>query len=428
MRTAVAGLSAQGGDGVSTEYLRAALWHRMRALEDDPQVPLFFGRIDLAAERLYVGRRHVSDDRGEPLVIDWRAAISRAFYRVSARAPMGVRLRRRFGFFHGLLTAYEDERLDAGQERADSALLEAEIERPRLGPMRDIVATIQPEQDDIVRSDLTRTVCVQGAPGTGKTAVGLHRAAWLLYAHRQQLSRQGVLVVGPNTSFLRYIGDVLPALGEIDAAQTTVPQLCGRVRLRRVDSPERGRLVGDTRLAQVLHRALWAQLHEPDEALVVPRGSRRWRVPPHVAGPIVDELRQRGVRYGAGRALLPQRIAHAVLVGMEAGGDSPDDRVQDAIARSRPVLRLCAQVWPPVGRSGWCFGCCPTRTCSRPARRGCSTPRNASCSGGPGRRAAPPRRRGRWATRSWSTRLPICSTGSRVGVTSCWTRRRTCPR
>jgi len=348
MRTAVAGLSAQGGDGVSTEYLRAALWHRMRALEDDPEVPLFFGRIDLAAERLYVGRRHVSDDNGEPLVSDWRAAISRTFYRASARAPMGVRLRRRFGFFHGVLTAYEDEWLGAGQELADSALLEAEVERPRLGPMRDIVATIQPEQDDIVRSDLTRTVCVQGAPGTGKTAVGLHRAAWLLYAHRQQLSRQGVLVVGPNTSFLRYIGDVLPALGEIDVAQTTVPQLCGRVRIRGVDPPERGRLVGDTRLAQVLHRALWAQLREPDEALVVPRGSRRWRVPPHIAGPIVDELRQRGVRYGAGRALLPQRMAHAVLVRMEAGGDLPADRVQDAIARSRPMLKWCAQVWPPV--------------------------------------------------------------------------------
>jgi len=106
-------------------------------LEDDPEVPLFFGRIDLAAERLYVGRRHVSDDNGEPLVSDWRAAISRTFYRASARAPMGVRLRRRFGFFHGVLTAYEAEWLGAGQELADSALLEAEVERPRLGPMRD---------------------------------------------------------------------------------------------------------------------------------------------------------------------------------------------------------------------------------------------------------------------------------------------------
>ena len=101
--------------------------------------------------------------------------------------------------------------------------------------MRDIVATIQPEQDDIVRSDLDTTVCVQGAPGTGKTAVGLHRAAYLLYAHRDQLSRQGVLVVGPNASFLRYIADVLPALGEIDAKQTTVEELVAHVPVKAVD-------------------------------------------------------------------------------------------------------------------------------------------------------------------------------------------------
>src|SRR6185436_21132809 len=111
---------------------------------------------------------------------------------------------------------------------ADSQILEAEIERPRLGPMRDIVATIQPEQDDIVRADLSTSVCVQGAPGTGKTAVGLHRAAYLLYSHREQLTRQGVLVVGPNASFLRYIRDVLPALGEIDATQTTIEELAGK--------------------------------------------------------------------------------------------------------------------------------------------------------------------------------------------------------
>ena len=352
MRSTVAGLSAQGGNSVSTEYLKAALWRRMRALEDDPSVPLFFGRLDLdsaaGAERLYVGRRHVTDVDGEPMVIDWRAGISRAFYRASTRDPMRVRQRRRFGFAHGELTAYEDEHLSAGQQTQHSTLLEEEIERPRLGPMRDIVATIQPEQDDIVRSDLATTVCVQGAPGTGKTAVGLHRAAWLLYVHREQLSRQGVLVVGPNASFLRYIGDVLPALGEIDAAQATMEQLCGRVTVRRADPPDRGRLVGHARVAEVLRRAVWAQLQDPTEPLVVPRGSRRWRVPAYESAPIVDELRGRGIRYGAGRALLPQRMAHALLSRMEAAGESPDDRVQDAVARSRPVKAWCNTVWPAV--------------------------------------------------------------------------------
>src|SRR3954452_14740273 len=122
---------------------------------------------------------------------------------------MGVERRRRLGFQHGEMTAYEDEHLLEGRTIDHSTILETEIERPRVGPMRDIVATIQPEQDVIVRSDLEQSVCVQGAPGTGKTAVGLHRAAFLLYTHRDQLSRQGVLVVGPNASFLRYIGDVL---------------------------------------------------------------------------------------------------------------------------------------------------------------------------------------------------------------------------
>src|SRR5205807_9434641 len=133
--------------------------------------------------------------------------ISRSFYRASATLPMGVTLRRRFGFSHGVLTSYEEEHLDRGEEHdpATSAILTAEIERPRVGPMRDIVATIQPEQDELVRADLDRSLCVQGGPGTGKTAVGLHRAAYLLYSHRRQLKRNGVLVVGPNPAFLHYI-------------------------------------------------------------------------------------------------------------------------------------------------------------------------------------------------------------------------------
>lgn len=359
MRARVGGLTAHGGDAVSTEYLKQALWHRMRALEDDPEVPLFFGRLDLAGagapederegERLYVGRRHVTDEQGDPLVLDWRARICRAFYRAGPRDPMGVRLRRRFGFRAGTLTAYEDEPLvDEPAASTGSAILVEEIERPRLGPMRDIVATIQPDQDDVVRAPLDTTVCVQGAPGTGKTAVGLHRAAYLLYTHRDQLTRQGVLVVGPNPSFLRYIGDVLPALGEIDARQTTVEDLCGRVRVRVADDPATGRLKGDLRMAEVLRRVVWALLRVPDEPLVVPRGARRWRVPPYLAEPIVAELRERGVRYAAGRALLPQRMAHAVLVRMEEAGESPDDRVQDAVARSRPVRAWCDRVWPRV--------------------------------------------------------------------------------
>ncbi len=355
--------SSAAGDWVSQKYLESTIFLRMKALADDPTVPLFFGRLDYTeehdearGERFYIGRRHVSDADGDPMVVDWRARISRAFYRASKAEPMGVELRRRFGFQHGELTAYEDEALLEGETREHSEILEAEIERPRVGPMRDIVATIQPEQDLIVRSELDQSVCVQGAPGTGKTAVGLHRAAYLLYAHRDQLSRQGVLVVGPNASFLRYIGDVLPALGEIDAQQTTIEglvqktlaRLNARYAIRGEDNPAVATLKGDARLATVVSRALWSQVVAPAEGLLVPRGARRWRLASYEVEEILDDLRGRAVRYGAARAMLPQRLAHAILVKMELAGDSPDDRVQDAVARSREVKRYVDAVWPAV--------------------------------------------------------------------------------
>ncbi|MGE5719770.1 MAG: HelD family protein [Nocardioidaceae bacterium] len=364
MRERAAALdTSAAGDWVSQQILESAIYQRMKALEDDPTVPLFFGRLDFAeshedarGERFYIGRRHVTDDSGDPMVVDWRARISTAFYRAGPAEPMGVRLRRRFGFQQGAMTAFEDERLLEGVEEVHSEILESEIERPRVGPMRDIVATIQPEQDLIVRAGLDRSVCVQGAPGTGKTAVGLHRAAYLLYTHRDQLSRQGVLVVGPNASFLRYIGDVLPALGEIDAEQTTIEELVGktlagldaRYTIRGEDPPEVAALKGDARMATVLQRALWSHLKPPAEGLVVPRGARRWRVTTYEAEEIITALRDRGVRFGAARAMLPQRLAHAVLVKMELAGDSPDDRVQDAVARSRPVKQYADRLWPAV--------------------------------------------------------------------------------
>jgi DNA helicase IV len=359
MRQHAASLEALGGDHVSTEHLKQALYRRMKALEDDPSVPLFFGRLDYDAslgaeqnETLYIGRRHVTGETGgEPLVIDWRAGMSRPFYQARPGQPMGVRLRRRFGFSHGQLTAYEDEELTEAEQAAYSDIMESEIERPRTGPMRDIVATIQPEQDSIVRAGLSQSLCVQGAPGTGKTAIGLHRAAYLLYAFREQLARSGVLVVGPNDSFLSYIADVLPALGEIDAAQTTVTSLvclANRVSVRGFDSVPAALIKGDARMAEVLHRAVWSHLGTARTPLVVPRGAYQWRVGAYLTAEVVEELRQRGVRYGAGRAMLPQRLSHQVLLRMEAGGDSPDDRVQDAVARSKPVRAYTDALWPAL--------------------------------------------------------------------------------
>jgi len=346
--------NAVAGDRVSSEFLALTLHERVKTLADDPTSTLFFGRIGLDHDveghaDWYIGRRHIHDEHGDPLVIDWRADLSGAFYRATRTDPMGVTLRRRFGVDSGLLTAYEDEHLqDRTEGERRSAILQAEIERPRVGPMRDIVATIQPEQDEIVRAGLATSICVQGAPGTGKTAVGLHRAAWLLYAHRDRLSRAGVLVVGPNVAFLEHIGAVLPALGEVEVRHTTAADLVASAPAKGSDPTDRAVLKGDSRMAEVLHRAVWAQVRPATEPLVVPRGARKWRIPSYAVQDVLDELRDRGVRYGAAGAMLPQRLAHLVLLAMERSGDSPDDRVQDAVARSTAVRSYAASLWPTV--------------------------------------------------------------------------------
>ncbi|MFE4976679.1 HelD family protein [Kitasatospora sp. NPDC056651] len=349
------------GSWVTTVILQNQIEARIAALADLSHTPLFFGRLDYlhaiseelsegsGGESFYIGRRHVHDADGDPMVIDWRAPVSQPFYRASRTEPMDVERRRRFGYTGGELTAYEDEHLtDPAETERTSALLAAEIEKPRVGPMRDIVATIQPEQDEIVRSDITGTICVQGAPGTGKTAVGLHRVAFLLYAHRERLARTGTLVIGPNNAFLSYIEQVLPALGELEVAQATVQQLVGHVEVRGEDGPEAARLKGDARMAEVLRRAVRSGITLPAEPCVVVRGSRRWRVPAYELVEIIEELKGREVRYGAARDALPQRIAHAVLLKMEQGGEAPDDRVQDAVARNAAVKAVVKECWPAV--------------------------------------------------------------------------------
>lgn len=354
-------ISDVAGTWVTAEVLRKQVERRIAALADLAHTPLFFGRLDFlhaisgdasegaGGERFYIGRRHVHDAEGDPMVIDWRAPVSQTFYRASRKDPMDIGKRRRFGYTGGELTAYEDENLsDPAELESASALLAAEIEKPRVGPMRDIVATIQPEQDEIVRAEVTGTVCVQGAPGTGKTAVGLHRVAYLLYAHRERLAKSGTLVIGPNASFLSYIEQVLPALGELDVAQATVQELVRHVEVRGTDSAEAARIKGDARMAQVLRRAVRSGITLPTEPCVVVRGSRRWRVPAYELVEIIKELASRDIRYGAAMEALPQRVSHAVLLKMEQGGEAPDDRVQDAVARSREVKALVKACWPPV--------------------------------------------------------------------------------
>ncbi len=346
---------------VNAAVLSHQIEERIKALADLSHTPLFFGRLDYLhapgaeqaegaeGEQFYIGRRHVHDADGDPMVIDWRAPVSQPFYRASKNAPMDVGLRRRFGYTGGDLTAYEDEHLsDPTESAATSKLLQQEIERPRVGPMRDIVATIQPEQDEIVRSGLGGSVCVQGGPGTGKTAVGLHRVAYLLYAHRERLARTGTLVIGPNRSFLHYIEQVLPALGELEVKQATVDDLVAHVEVRGTDDAPAAIVKGDARMAEVLRRAVYSHVTMPTEPVMVVRGSRRWRVPAYELEGLVRELLDRGIRYGAAREALPQRVAHMVLVQMERSGEAPDDRVQDSVARNAAVKAAVKTVWPPV--------------------------------------------------------------------------------
>ena len=401
MREDVLSLKAMGGDPVSEEFLKADLYHRAEALKDIPDAPLFFGRLDyaeppetglsetrkyeigisgtgqiddgVAGHSFHIGRRHVHAPDGTAAVIDWRAPVSIPFYRASGTDPMNLSLRRRFGFSGGELTAFEDEVFAAGadgspgastadrsgEERAParpSRILIDEIERPRSGPMRDIVATIQPDQDDIVRADAAQTVCVQGAPGTGKTAVGLHRVAYLLYAYRAQVSRRGVVMVGPNQAFLSYIRNVLPALGELDVTQTTVGELVGTVPVRSTDAEQAAVVKGDARMAAVLRRALWASIRRPSAAVMIPRGTRRWRVAAYELEELVHELRHRGVRYGAARELLEHRIAHVILTQIEAAGEACDDRTHESVRRSRPVRAAVDAIWPKVDPGRLVFG------------------------------------------------------------------------
>ncbi|WDZ86311.1 HelD family protein [Micromonospora cathayae] len=374
------------GDAYTAEQLGRHMARRVAELADDPSTPLFFGRLDFGASapeaaadaagrpdhgdpaglpgtdpaadhagRAYhVGRRHVTDSAGEPLVLDWRAPVSRSFYRASARDPQGVAVRRRFGFSSGTLTSFEDEHLDRGEELGTaSRILTAEIERPRVGPMRDIVATIQPEQDELVRADLADSICVQGAPGTGKTAVGLHRAAYLLYLHRERLRRSGVLIVGPNRVFLSYIAAVLPALGEVEVAQATVADLVGRVEVRAVDEPAVTALKHDPRMAEVLRRAVDWHVTEPTEPITVSDGSFRWRIGLDPLHRLVTETRRERLPYATGRDRVRARVVGLLQRQAEARrAESPGDAWLRRMGRSRPVTDFLDAVWPALTPEG----------------------------------------------------------------------------
>ena len=349
MRQRAAGIADYGVDALASESLGTLRAQRLKALAADPDAPAFFGRTDRDAETFHIGRRHIRDPDGDPVVIDWRAPIARAFYRATPADRMGVRLRRRFGFHAGILSSFEDEHLDRGEVLGlRSGLLREEIERPRVGPMRDIVATIQPDQDELVRADLDTSLCIQGAPGTGKTAVGLHRAAYLLYTYPERLRRSGVLVIGPNNAFLHYIGQVLPALGEGGIEQTTVEGLVAHVPVRATESAEVATLKGDARMADVLRRAVQSHVRRPVEDVVSIVGTKRYRVPEHRLRRYVDDTRRAGIRWTIARDRLRQQLAEDVRRQREDSGGAPSDAETAKVARSTAVREFVDTVWPPL--------------------------------------------------------------------------------
>ncbi len=359
MRASADRIADYGVDELSAFALGKVRADRLAALDAEPEAPPFFGRTDrdhddhlvdhAGAEVLHIGRRHVRDDAGDPVVIDWRAPIARGFYRATPNERMGVRLRRRFGFSHGVLNSFEDEHLDRGEAFGlDSELLRAEIERPRVGPMRDIVATISPDQDDFVRADLDTSLCIQGAPGTGKTAVGLHRAAYLLYTYPGRLRRSGVLVVGPNEAFLHYIAQVLPSLGEGGITQSTIGGLLGWAP-RGTEPTPLAVLKGDARFADILRRAVHSHIAKPTEDLVAVVGTRRYRIGAHHLRRYVDDVRRAlgtGLRWNLARERLRLQVAEDVRRQREDAGGAPSDAETAKIARSQAVREWVDSVWP----------------------------------------------------------------------------------
>ncbi|MDH4363363.1 MAG: AAA family ATPase, partial [Acidimicrobiia bacterium] len=313
------------------------------------------------AEQWYVGRRHVEDERSRPVVVDWRAPVAAAFYRATAVDPCGLTHRRRFVVEDRRIVALLDEALDDPDSPAAGGLpdpLLAELERSRTGQMRDIVATIAAEQDEIIRAPLAELLVVQGGPGTGKTAVGLHRAAFLLFEHRTRLIDRRVLVVGPNPVFLRYIADVLPSLGETAVTQTTVAGLlAARFRVRATDTDDVTRLKGSPVMAEVVRAAVWARIRPLAGGLELRSGIYTVRLTEDDLEQLQKTVQARRLPANQGRDVFRNLVLqeawrrHSVRPGVDpgsepifTGGLRADSRFKAALDKMWPTLSPAAVV------------------------------------------------------------------------------------
>ncbi|MDA3624547.1 AAA family ATPase [Saccharopolyspora sp. WRP15-2] len=323
-----------------------------------------FGRLDLdTGETFHVGRLGLFDEDNEyePLLLDWRAPASRPFYLATAAARDGVRRRRHLRTSWRKVLDYEDEvlDLDAAEQGSDlglagEATLLARLDARRTGQMQDIVATIQGEQDQIIRAGMNGVLVVQGGPGTGKTAVALHRAAYLLYTFREQLSKRGVLVVGPNETFLRYIGQVLPSLGETGVLLSTVGGLYPGITATGVESARAAEIKGRERMVDVLVAAVRDRQQVPADHVEVTFDREPLRIDRKTATQARTRARRARKPHNLARRIFRNEMFSALTlqVADRLGRDLLDRRDLDEInveLRADPsVTGALDELWPEI--------------------------------------------------------------------------------
>jgi DNA helicase IV len=326
---------------------------------------LCFGRLDaLSGERSYIGRIGLFDDENdyEPLLLDWRAPASRAFYVATAASPENMRRRRQFHALGRRVVDFTDEVFGrpGDHERGDAALLAA-VNAPRGDGMRDIVATIQAEQDEIIRLGHAGVLVVEGGPGTGKTAVALHRVAYLLYTQRERMSRSGVLVVGPSPVFLDHIGRVLPSLGESDVVFATTGGLVPGLRVSAEDRPAVAKLKGSLKILGVLAAAVADRQKVPDEPMTVELADVTVSFDADLAAEARTEARRAGLPHNEARAVFRevviQLLTERAVAMIGEGWLTREDRgawgnlradVREELAEHEELGAVLDALWPAL--------------------------------------------------------------------------------
>jgi len=349
----------QGGTN-QARFEREAIWDsvatRLGRL-DMGDAALIFGRIDQEAEagggRFYIGRVGVWDVDQDPVVVDWRAPIAEAFYRATGPVPMGLERRRHLVSRGRIVVGIEDELFgdperfrdgDGNRLKGEGALIAA-LETARTGRLGDIIGTIQTEQDDIIRAPLSGVHAVQGGPGTGKTVVALHRAAYLLYTHRFPLEGQGVLVVGPNRLFLAYIEQVLPSLGEAGVQMATMGDVVGGVRVDdRREQAEVGRLKGDLRMVRFVSKAVRTRQRPMRTDLRIGHGLQWLVLPVEESQRIVDQARRRYRTHNAARKFVEAEFYEALVAS--GRGDLDPEALRERLRGELSVREALEWMWP----------------------------------------------------------------------------------